>query len=189
MKTKTSISWSICQGYSGIPAVNVLLPAAFLSTCILARGSWGWELRTTFGSYYSRLEHNLSILLGDHTETISYWVIPDCRSPPKRSQPWKSVLPNGGNIPRTIAWNSLKSFWIGVPDRIMRLSVESASNIFEVLLFADLSLWPAESLFRSGDYDLRLPCAPSSQITSPIGGLFQGQLLPVRMPRTKTYMQ
>ena len=36
---------------------------------------------------------------------------------------------------------------MGVPDKIMRLGVFSASNIREVLLFADLSRWPVEVLF------------------------------------------
>jgi hypothetical protein len=37
----------------------------------------------------------------------------------------------------TIAWNSLRSFWIGVPERMMRRGVRKCSNIFDVLLFAD----------------------------------------------------
>lgn len=42
----------------------------------------------------------------------------------------------------TIVWNSPKSFWIGVPDSIIRLGVRSTLNISLVLFFADLSLCP-----------------------------------------------
>ena len=43
---------------------------------------------------------------------------------------------------RTIAWNSPRSFWIGVPERMIRRGVLRFSNIFEVLLLADFNLCP-----------------------------------------------
>jgi len=70
----------------------------------------------------------------------------------------------------TIAWNSPRSFWMGVPDRIIRRRVSSSLNIFAVLLFADLSLWPESNIcqIRLMAIKFRLP---SSHITRPIGGL------------------
>jgi hypothetical protein len=48
---------------------------------------------------------------------------------------------NEAKLPgQTMAWNSLKSFWIGVPDRMILRGVRRALNIAVVLLFADFSL-------------------------------------------------
>ena len=64
------------------------------------------------------------------------------------------------------------SFWIGVPVRMTLRGVLSASNITEVLLFADLSLWPDDlsieaKLANKGMRSRK----PSSQTMRPIGGL------------------
>lgn len=56
----------------------------------------------------------------------------------------------------TMAWNSLRSFCIGVPERIILRGVRSASNIVEVLLLADLSLWPSCDHFKIKSSDGRM---------------------------------
>ena len=93
---------------------------------------------------------------------------------------------------QTMAWNSLKSFCIGVPERIMRRGVLSASNILDVLLLADFRRWPYESrlgsAFRSrqavhhGD-------SPSSQMMRPIGGLFTFGYTCSAVDRVRTDLQ
>lgn len=45
---------------------------------------------------------------------------------------------NDRRVVLTIAWNSPRSFCMGVPERMIRLVVDRASNMVEVLLFADL---------------------------------------------------
>ena len=64
----------------------------------------------------------------------------DCKNRPRKA----SVFIYAAVIEtRTIAWNSLSSFCIGVPESMIRRGVLRASNMVEVLLLADLSLWPS----------------------------------------------
>jgi hypothetical protein len=71
-----------------------------------------------------------------------------------------------------MAWNSPKSFCIGVPDNMTRLRVSRDLNTAAVLLFADFNLCPKAKYVCEGFPEgFTFQYMPSSHTINPMGEL------------------
>jgi hypothetical protein len=87
----------------------------------------------------------------------------------------------------TIAWNSPRSFCIGVPDNMTLLRVSNALNTAAVLLFADFNRCPDNTNLFAKQKRYRFWYLPSSHMINPIGGLRASWILRHIVIQTWTY--